>query len=177
MILKLKQTPGIYLAGFMASGKTTIGRALARRIGWHFADLDYDIESEYGTTIAGIFDERGEAEFRRIEAEAVRKRVNQIRMGVPTILALGGGAFAQEGNVELIENNGVSLWIDCPFERISERAMRSGHRPLARDPVRFQQLFLLRQAMYAKAAVRVAVTDDDPERTVDQILKLSLFDE
>ncbi len=67
MILTLKKTPGIYLAGFMASGKTTIGRALARRIGWHFADLDHDIEQESGTTIASIFDERGEAEFRRLK--------------------------------------------------------------------------------------------------------------
>jgi shikimate kinase len=177
MILKLKQTPGIYLAGFMASGKTTIGRALAQRIGWHFADLDYDIECEYGATIASIFDAQGEAEFRRIEAEAVRKRVSQIRLGVPTILALGGGAYAQQGNVELIENNGISLWIDCPFEVVSERVKRNGHRPLARDPALFQQLFLERQAMYAKAAVRVAVTGDDAERTVDQILKLPLFDE
>ncbi|MCU1262015.1 MAG: shikimate kinase [Bryobacterales bacterium] len=177
MILKLKQTPGIYLAGFMASGKTTIGRALAQRIGWHFADLDYDIEAEYGTTIAKIFDERGEAEFRRIETEAVINRVNKIRLGVPTILALGGGTYSHPGNAELIENNGISLWIDCPFEVISQRVLLSGHRPNARDPVRFRQLFLDRQAFYAKAAMHVFVTDDDPERTVDQILQLPLFDE
>jgi shikimate kinase len=177
MILKLKQTPGIYLAGFMASGKTTIGRALAKRIGWHFADLDYDIEAEYGTTIARIFDERGEAEFRRIETRAVQNRVSKIRLGVPTILALGGGTYTQEANAELIENNGVSLWIDCPFDVISRRVATNGHRPLARDPVRFRELFLERQTFYEKAAIRVVVTEDDPEHTVDQILKLSLFDE
>lgn len=177
MILKLKQTPGIYLAGFMASGKTTIGRILARRIGWHFADLDHDIEATCGAAIAELFDERGEAEFRRIETDAMRKRVSQIRLGVPTVLALGGGAYTQDANFELIENNGVSLWIDCPFERICERVMRNGHRPLARDPVRFEQLFRDRQTLYARAAVHVAVTEEDPERTVDQILQLPLFAE
>lgn len=177
MILTLKKTPGIYLAGFMASGKTTIGRALARRIGWHFADLDHDIEQESGTTIASIFDERGEAEFRRLEAEAIRKRVGRVRRGVPTVVALGGGTFTHPGNAELMEHNGVALWIDCPFEMVQRRVMANGHRPLARDPVRFRQLYEERQEIYAKAALRVAITHDDPERTVDQILKLSLFDE
>ena len=75
MILKLKRTPGIYLVGFMASGKTTIGRALAHELGWAFADLDQDIETAEGVSIAEIFDRRGEEEFRKIENAAVRRRV------------------------------------------------------------------------------------------------------
>ena len=55
MILKLKRTPGIYLVGFMASGKTTIGRLLAEELGWHFSDLDEQIEAQQETSIARIF--------------------------------------------------------------------------------------------------------------------------
>ena len=71
MNLRLKRTPGIYLVGFMGSGKSTIGRLLAEKIGWPFFDLDQEIEAREGATIAAIFEARGEAEFRRIEAAAL----------------------------------------------------------------------------------------------------------
>src|SRR5262249_52422608 len=72
MNLKLKRTPGVYLVGFMASGKSTVGRHLARRMGWSFFDTDEEIASAEGVTIAEIFDTRGEEEFRRIEAQIIR---------------------------------------------------------------------------------------------------------
>ena len=75
MILKLVRTPGIYLTGFMASGKTVIGRLLADRLGWTFIDLDAVIEAEQGTTIRSIFDTRGEEYFRQLETEAIRTRL------------------------------------------------------------------------------------------------------
>src|SRR5271169_400595 len=93
MILKLKRTPGIYLVGFMASGKTTIGRLLADELGWTFADMDQDIEFEQAASIARIFEARGEEEFRRIEQEALRRRVGEVERGTPMVVALGGGAF------------------------------------------------------------------------------------
>ena len=68
MILKLKRTPGIYVVGFMASGKSTVGRHLAHRLGWNFFDTDEEIEAAEKMTIAEIFTTRGEAEFRRIES-------------------------------------------------------------------------------------------------------------
>src|SRR5215472_12594229 len=86
MILKLKRTPGIYLVGFMAAGKTTIGRMLADELGWSFFDLDEDIEAAQGSTIAQIFDTRGEEEFRKIEQDAVRKRVGEVERGKPMVL-------------------------------------------------------------------------------------------
>lgn len=93
MILKLKRTPGLYIVGFMASGKTTLGRMLADEIGWGFADLDDDIEQREKQSIVEIFDTRGEAEFRRIEHELMRKRVKAIECGKPMVLALGGRRF------------------------------------------------------------------------------------
>src|ERR1700683_3255811 len=74
MLLKLKRTPGLYLVGFMGSGKSAVGRLLADELGWSFADVDDDIEKEQGVSIADIFDTRGEEEFRRLEQEAIRKR-------------------------------------------------------------------------------------------------------
>ncbi len=75
MILKLKQTPGIYLVGFMGCGKSTVGSALADELGWSFFDLDQEIEKAAGASVAEIFDQRGESEFRTLETEALKKRV------------------------------------------------------------------------------------------------------
>ena len=82
MNLKLKRTPGIYLVGFMGSGKSTIGRLLAHRLGWSFFDTDEEIERGEKTSIAEIFEHRGEPEFRRIEAAIVRQHVAWIERGI-----------------------------------------------------------------------------------------------
>src|ERR1051326_2637431 len=162
MLLKLKRTPGIYLVGFMASGKTTIGRLLADELGWSFADVDEEIEAEQGTTIAEIFDTRGEEEFRRIETAAIQKRIRLIERGRPMVVALGGGAFAQHRNFELLENNGISVWLDCPFSIVSELVTRASHRPLARDPERFRELYDMRRSAYERADFRIEIRDNDP---------------
>jgi len=175
MILKLKRTPGIYLVGFMASGKSTIGRLLADELGWLFADVDEDIEREQGTTIADIFDTRGEQEFRKLEHDALRKRVREVERGRPMVLALGGGAFAHELSHDLLEENGITVWLDCPFERVQARVSDTTDRPLARDPVKFEQLYKDRCTAYAKADYRVPVDTDDPAEMVAAILKLPIF--
>ena len=96
MNLTLKRTPGIYLVGFMASGKTTIGALLAERLGWKFVDMDQDIEARQGDSIAAIFEKSGEQEFRRIETEAIRAHVRDIERGEATVVAMGGGAFERK---------------------------------------------------------------------------------
>ena len=74
MILKLRQTPGLYLVGFMGCGKSTIGKLLADRLGWGFADIDKDIEASQQRSISDIFDSLGEEVFRRMESEALQAR-------------------------------------------------------------------------------------------------------
>ena len=175
MILKLKRTPGIYLVGFMGSGKTTIGSHLADELGWSFVDLDADIEAEQGTSISNIFDTRGEDEFRRIETEAIQKRIRLIERGRPMVVALGGGAFAQPRNFELLENNGISVWLDCPFAVVQARVSQGSDRPLARDPDRFRELYESRRSAYERADFRVEVGGDDPAPAVQSILKLPIF--
>ena len=175
MILKLKRTPGIYLVGFMASGKTTIGRLLAHELGWSFADVDEDIEAQQGRSIAEIFDTRGETAFRKIEQEMIRQRVGEVGRGKPMVLALGGGAFAQAANHSLLEENGVTIWLDCPFPKVCARVEGTTHRPLARDAAQFRQLYEDRYASYRKADHRIEIDNDDPAAIVAAILKLPIF--
>jgi shikimate kinase len=170
MNLKLKRAPGVYLVGFMGSGKTTVGRHLARRLGWNFFDLDDEIESAEKTAITELFAARGEAEFRRLETEMLRHHVAWIERGRPAVVALGGGAFAQCENRDLLSDRGLSVWLDCPFETVSRRVAAASHRPLARDPARFAALYHARLDAYRLADVRVTVESDDPETTVDAIL-------
>jgi shikimate kinase len=175
MLLKLKRTPGLYLVGFMGSGKTAVGRLLAHELGWSFADIDEDIERAEGISIAEIFDTRGEDEFRKIEHEALRKRVQEVECGKPMVMALGGGAFVEPANRKLLEERGVTVWLDCPFPRICARVEGQTHRPLARDAEKFQRLYDDRREMYGKAEHRIAADTDDAAEIVADILKLPIF--
>lgn len=175
MILKLKRTPGIYLVGFMGSGKSTVGRALARHLGWRFADLDEDIESRERMTIPDIFDQRGEAEFRRAEHDALAFRVRDIARGIPWVVAVGGGCFAQEANLDLIQNHGISIWLDAPLEIVKARIAHATHRPLARDPGKVEELYHLRRPAYEKADYRIPIGHEGSQGAVEVILKLPIF--
>ena len=175
MILKLKRTPAIYLVGFMGCGKSTVGRALADELGWSFFDLDEEIERRESTTIAAIFDERGEEQFREIETAALRDRVHMVQSGRPQVIALGGGTFLREDNFELVTNNGVTVWLDCLFSMIERRVSGATHRPLARDLTQLEKLFEVRKPGYARADFRIEVADDDTRAAVSSILALPLF--
>jgi shikimate kinase len=175
MNAKLKRTPGIYLVGFMGAGKTTIGRRLAYQLGWTFADLDDDIEAAEQRKIAAIFDAEGEEHFRRLETAALARRVERIQRGTPTVLALGGGAFTRAENREALAGRGISIWLDCPLEKVWERVSRESHRPLARDRARFEELYRARAALYALADFRVEVCGDNPVSGVEAILDLPPF--
>ncbi len=176
MILKLKRTPGIYLIGFMGSGKSTVGRMLADQIGWRFADVDDDVEAAAKTSITELFTQQGEEEFRRFESEAIRQRVRRIQSGHPMVLALGGGAFTQQATIELLENNGVTIWLDADFPIVKKRVSMASHRPLARNAERFAELFQERRVNYAKAEYRIAITEDDSRAALQEILRLPIFE-
>jgi shikimate kinase len=168
MNLKLKRTPGIYLVGFMASGKSTVGRHLARRLGWNFFDTDSEIEAAEKVTVAELFSSR----------EVIRQHVRWIERGRPAVVALGGGAFVSPANRDLLENNGIAVWLDCPFEKVSQRVAAAGRgavRPLASDAGRFAELYQIRRDSYSLADVRVTIETDDPEKVVDLILTDSVF--
>ena len=170
MNLRLKRTPGIYLVGFMGSGKSTVGRLLADRIGWPFFDLDEEIEARERTAIADIFATRGEAEFRRIEAAALARHVRAVETGLPAVMALGGGAFVSPANRDLLLRNGVTIWLDCPLSIVEQRVRNATHRPLARDPEQFAVLYEARREIYRLAEIHVTVESNDPSIVVERIL-------
>lgn len=171
---RLKRTPGVYLTGFMGSGKTTVARALAERLGWEFIDLDAEIEAAEATTIAQLFEARGEEEFRRIETEMLKTIMRRIERIVPAVIALGGGTFAQNVNAAMLAGHGVSIWLDCTFETVQQRITEAETRPLARDAAQFRWLYEERRAAYARADFRVDA-DCDPEAAVEAILNLACW--
>ena len=175
MNLRLKQTPGLYVVGFMASGKSTIGRHLADQLGWSFFDTDEEIERAEKTSIASLFDTRGEDEFRRIERRLIGQHVRWIERGRPAVLALGGGAFAQAATREMLMGNGIAVWLDCPLDVAIQRVSQSSHRPLARDPEKFAALYHARREGYALADLHVAIESDDPAVAVQTILRPPLL--
>ncbi len=175
MTLKLKRTPGLYLVGFMASGKSTIGRALAERIGWTFVDIDAEIESRAGKRITDIFAEVGEQAFRDLETAVLKAHIAHVEVGQPRVIALGGGAFIQDRNWQMVVNNGITVWLDCPIETVRRRLGDDNTRPLAANRNGLGKLFDDRRPLYARADYRVNVDTDHVDDIVQRILGLPLF--
>jgi shikimate kinase len=147
----------ICLAGFMGAGKSTVGSRLARQLGWRFIDLDERIESAAGITIPEFFDRHGEPAFRQLEADQLRAALGRaVEFQESTILALGGGTYAQQGAPEFLRNAGVPvIWLDTPVEILLSRCMTMTGRPLFRDESSFRALYAQRLQSYQLADYRV----------------------
>ena len=160
----------------MGSGKTTVGMLLARQLAWRFEDLDQRIERRAQLGIPAIFERLGEPAFRQLEADelaSVLGRAAESRE--PLVLALGGGTYAQPGMVELLRHAGaVTVWLDCPVERLLARCAVMTNRPLFRDEASFRALLSARLPFYRQADHSVA-GDEDPARVVERILSLPPF--
>ena len=160
------------LAGFIGSGKTTIGTLLARQLAWRFVDLDDRIEESAGLAIPQIFERFGELAFRQIEADQLRAalgRASELKEG--TILALGGGTYAQPGCPEFLRAAGVPvLWLDSPVETLLSRCMSMTGRPLFRDEASFRALYTQRLPSYQLADHRVD-SSGEPAQVVAEILR------
>jgi len=143
----------VILVGFMASGKTSVGRELARRLDWDFVDLDANIEAREGKAVPEIFRERGEMGFRAAETSAIRDLCGSLQRG--TVIALGGGAFVQETNRELLKG-WPSVFLDAPVDELWQRSLRDGiERPLRQDPKQFARLHEERLPHYRLAGLAV----------------------
>lgn len=116
----------IVLVGFMGTGKTSTGKVLAQRLGKAFIDMDSRIEEEQGTTIPEIFETKGEAHFRQLEKELV-KRISQ---RANAVVSTGGGTIKDPENVELLKKSGLIVCLTASPEVILERTERKGERPV-----------------------------------------------
>jgi shikimate kinase len=159
------------LAGFMGSGKTTVGTLLARQLAWRFVDLDDRIEAAAGLRISEIFDRLGELEFRKMEADQLRATLGRaVEMKESIVLALGGGTYAQLGAPEFLRAARVPvIWLDAPVEVLLGRCMTMTGRPLFRDEASFRSLYAQRAPFYQLADHRVDSTGE-PARVVADIL-------
>ncbi len=148
----------VFLVGFMGAGKTSVGRALALQLGWRFVDLDHRIEARMERSIAEIFRESGETEFRRVETLALRELLHELRHGEAAVIALGGGAFVQPENSALLREFGARVvFLDAPFDELRRRCEHLGTtRPLFADENQFRQLYEARRSGYMRAGWRVA---------------------
>ena len=151
----------------MASGKSTIGRHLAGELGWSFFDTDDEIERAEKTSIASMFDTRGEAEFRRIESLMIGQHVRWIERGRPGGAGAGRRRVCRAGQSRpAAATTASAIWLDCPLEVVKHRVAQASHRPLARDPEKFAALYHARRECYALADLHVAIESDDPDVTV-----------
>ena len=153
----------------MGSGKSTIGRRLAQRLGMAFADADDEIERAAGMTISDIFAKFGEAHFR----DGERRVIARLLAGKPHVLATGGGAFVNEETRALILKDSLCIWLDADIPTLVERTARRGHRPLlkGRDAgAVLRELAEVRNPLYAQAHIRVPSNNVPHEATVRAIL-------
>jgi len=162
----------VILTGFMGAGKTTVGRHLAKRLGWDFADSDFLVEASAGMTVGEIFAHRGEAAFRRLEAEAIRRASS----GQQLVMALGGGALEAEETRDHLASLADTLvvFLDAPLETLAARcsAETGGPvRPVLADRARLEERWRARLPWYQKAHLTVDTTHRKPEVVVDDILE------
>ena len=160
--------PIAVLVGVPGSGKSTIGRALAAALGVEFRDTDTDVEVDTGRSIADIFVQSGEPEFRRLEEAAVAAALADHR----GVLALGGGAVTSAPTRELLLDAPV-VWLRVGLAAASQRAGLSGARPVLLGNVRAQMKVLMdaRAALYGQVATLTVDTDElSVDETVAAIL-------
>ena len=161
-------TDKLYLVGFMGAGKSSVARALGKRLDWKVEDIDSRIERAERRDIPAIFREKGEPYFRAAEREILARLVLPLRH---TVVATGGGTFMDPENEMAINLDGASVWLDVPIETVIARLPLDGRRPLAADRLGMEQLYNQRLAAYRQAHLRVDAGRGSVEELVDHIME------
>jgi len=158
----------IVLVGFMGTGKTSVGRLLAQKAGMKYISTDEVIEDKERRSINDIFKKNGEAYFRRVEKEVVKKVSELDRF----IIDAGGGAVLDEENVRNLQQNGKIICLEAGVDAILERTKRYRHRPLlnADNPrAKVEELLKTRAPFYAQADVSIDTTALTVEQVAERI--------
>ena len=161
----------IYLVGFMATGKTTLGKEIARRKKWHFLDLDEFIELREKRIISDIFAREGEAYFRRSEKKALKEVSREKKF----VVACGGGIVVDKENIKIMQETGKVICLVASVKAILERTRGHSQRPLLKvdDPRQQIELLLkLRKPFYARIKKSVDTSRCTIKEAADRILKI-----
>lgn len=160
----------ILLIGFMGVGKTTIGRKLARRLGYFFIDMDKEIEYAQKCSIVDIFKYAGEAHFRKLETELL----NQLSSVNNTVISTGGGIVTTDGNIELMKNIGKVVYLNTPLDVLLPRLQNDNQRPLLHTEdaeAKIRSLMTVRAPLYEQADHIIDTNDHPPQQVVSQIIQ------
>lgn len=161
----------IYLVGFMGTGKTETAKLVAKRLNRTFVDMDDLIEQKEKISIPDIFKTKGEPYFRKAEKEVIRELASKTGF----VVACGGGAFADQENIELFKNSGITVCLTSSAETILARTQWFTHRPLldVQDPkTRIEELLEKRAPFYAQAHYTIDADRLTVQRTADAVLKV-----
>jgi len=162
----------VLLIGFMGSGKTSVGRRVAKALGWRFVDFDDAIQAEAGATVTEIFASRGEPEFRALEARVAERLLGDRRV----VLASGGGwAAAAPGRVRAVPPGTATVWLRVSPEEAVQRAGRSGTRPLLARPDALEEagrLIAQRHPYYEEARWTVDTERSSVEDVAARVLAI-----
>ncbi|MEQ8677505.1 MAG: shikimate kinase [Aggregatilineales bacterium] len=159
------QPRNIILAGFMGTGKTTVGQLVADFIGWHFVDTDDEIIHRVGMTIPEIFDKEGESGFRRYEkviCQAVAAEAQQV-------ISTGGGLMIDPQNRDIMLNSGLVICLSASPQTIKARLSDTRGRPLAEN---WESLLEQRSAIYATLPHQIDTTDSTPREVAERVIAL-----
>jgi shikimate kinase len=162
----------IYLVGFMATGKTTLGKEIARKKKWRFLDLDELITLREKRTIADIFAKYGEAYFRRIE----KKVLKEVAKEDSFVVACGGGIVMDKENIKVMQGSGEVVCLVASTEEILRRTRGYSHRPLlnVKDARKQIELLLkLRQPFYGQIKKTVDTSKCSIKQATEKILKIT----
>jgi shikimate kinase len=166
--------PIVALTGFMAAGKSTVGRALGNLLQWNFFDLDYEIECREKLHVREIFRRHGEPHFRRLETGALRAVLKNA--SAPTVIALGGGTFVEQQNAALLQSYRAHVvFLEVAVELLLERCRAAGARcpenprPLAEDADAFYELHAQRLPSYRRAKLIVNTQSKNAEQVAREI--------
>ena len=152
----------VFLVGFMGSGKSSVGRELANRLDWKFVDLDRQIEVREQKSIPQIFDQHDEQGFRAAETAALLALLDLMQsMTSASVIALGGGAFGQPANRQLI-SDWPTVFLDSSLDELWNRCSEDESvRPLRRDRQQFSRLYEERLPSYRQATITVVTSGRD----------------
>ncbi len=173
----------IFVCGFMASGKSTLGKEIAAKLDWEFCDLDLVIEEKEEKRIREIFEEKGEAYFRKKEWEYLLELTKNFK----GVVALGGGALHNQMVLDHLKLNGLLLFVDTPLEQITERVLNSIERPILFDSrgkiksketlfAELKALYSVREKFYNQAQVSIKTplftsVEDMAEAAIEKITR------